>query len=164
MMKLYMLIALCVIVVGLSCKKDLPPEPPRQPSIHLSVEDVSCTEAWLKVTLTGSAEPRTVAIQQDGQRVFTTRMTRTDSLLVVEGLLPRHTYTFLAQRLQQDTTVIDVSARAQTTTMDTTSHAFHFEIDTLGVTASSLSDVAIINDTLAYAVGEMLSERFDRTT
>jgi hypothetical protein len=39
--------------------------------------------------------------------------------------------------------------------MDTTSHNFTWQMDTLGVTASSLSDVAIINDTLAFAVGEM---------
>jgi hypothetical protein len=39
--------------------------------------------------------------------------------------------------------------------MDTTSHNFTWQIDTLGVTSSVLYDVAIINDTLAYAVGEM---------
>jgi hypothetical protein len=39
--------------------------------------------------------------------------------------------------------------------MDTTSHSFQFSIDTLGVTSSVLYDVAIINDTLAYAVGEI---------
>jgi hypothetical protein len=39
--------------------------------------------------------------------------------------------------------------------MDTTSHNFTWQIDTLGVTSSVLYDVAIINDTLAYAVGEI---------
>jgi hypothetical protein len=43
----------------------------------------------------------------------------------------------------------------QATTLDTTSHSFQFSIDTLGVTSSRLFDVAVINDTLAYAVGEI---------
>jgi hypothetical protein len=39
---------------------------------------------------------------------------------------------------------------------DTTSHSFTWELDTLGDgDASYLSDVVIINDTLAYAVGDM---------
>ncbi len=44
---------------------------------------------------------------------------------------------------------------ANATTMDTTSHNFTWHMDTLGATSSVLSDVAIINDTLAYVVGEM---------
>jgi hypothetical protein len=39
---------------------------------------------------------------------------------------------------------------------DTTSHNFFWRLDTLGVgSANSLRDVAVINDTLAYAVGEV---------
>jgi hypothetical protein len=41
------------------------------------------------------------------------------------------------------------------TKTDTTSHNWSFSFDTLGATASVLSDVAIVNDSLAYAVGEM---------
>ncbi len=43
---------------------------------------------------------------------------------------------------------------------DTTSHAFTWEVTTLGGTggSSALYDVAIINDTLAYAVGEIYVE------
>jgi hypothetical protein len=135
-----------------ACTDEGTQPPASVPTVKLSVEDVSCTEAWLKVSLTDASEPRTVAIQQDGQRVLTTRISGSDSLLVVEGLLPRRTYTFVAQRLR-DSTVIDASPPAPATTVDTTSHNFTWQIDTLGVTASALSDVAIINDTLAYAVG-----------
>jgi hypothetical protein len=59
------------------------------------------------------------------------------------------------QKLNADSSVVETSASVQVTTMDTTSHSFQFSIDTLGVTSSVLYDVAIINDTLAYAVGEM---------
>jgi len=52
--------------------------------------------------------------------------------------------------------VVDSSTQATVTTMDTTSHNFTWQIDTLGDGGGSvLYDVAIINDTLAYAVGEI---------
>ena len=142
-------------IVQLSCKEAPPEPPPHQVSIQLSVEDASCTEAWLKVSLTDASQPRTVAVQQDGQRVVTAQMTTADSVFVVEGLLPRHTYSYVAQRLR-DTSVIDVSSPVQARTMDTTSHDFSFQVDTLGEGGSStLYDVVIINDTLAYAAGEV---------
>ena len=146
------LLTACSVILGLpSCKKDEPTQP-HVTTIQLSVEDVSCTEAWLKVSLTDVSEPRTIALQQDGRTVLTSRLLGADSLLVVEGLLPHRTYSFAAERLS-DTTAIDASAPVQATTMDTTSHDWVFSLDTLGVTASSLQGVAIVNDTLAYAVG-----------
>ncbi len=137
-----------------ACNTTEPPPPPHQSTISLSVEDASCTEAWLRVSLTDSNEPRTVAIQQDGQRVLTARLPGSDSLLVVEGLLPGRTYSFVALRLR-DSTAIDASSAVQTTTMDTTSHNFAFHVDTLGVTSSVLYDVAIVSDTNIWAVGEL---------
>jgi hypothetical protein len=153
-MRQIQLLPLLLLPTLFSCDTTDPP-PQHEPSIQLSAEDVSCTEAWLKVSLTDVSEPRTVAIQQDGQRVSVSTLLTPDSLIVVEGLLPRRTYTFLAQRLAQDSSVVSASLPAQATTMDTTSHNFAWQIDTLGVTSSSLNDVAIINDTLAYAAGEM---------
>ena len=137
----------------LSCKKDEPIEP-HITGIALSVEDASCTEAWIKVSLLDASQPRTVGVQQDGQRVLTAQMTTTDSVFVVEGLLPRRTYSYVAQRLR-DTSVIDVSSPVQATTMDTTSHEFSFSFDTLGVTSSALTGVVILSDTLAFATGEV---------
>ncbi len=136
-----------------SCKDDEPIQP-HISTIQLTVEDASCTEAWLKVSLTDSNEPRTVAILQDGQRVTVSRLPSPDSVFVIEGLLPRHTYSFVAQRLR-DPIAIEASSTVQLTTMDTTRHNFMWQMDTLGVTSSTVNDIAIINDTLAYAVGEL---------
>lgn len=99
--------------------------------------------------------PATVRLLRDGQRTSDFRLLTTDSLLLNEGLLPRRTYTYQLQKLNADSSVLETSASVQVTTIDTTSHSFQFSIDTLGVTSSLLYDVAIINDTLAYAVGEM---------
>jgi len=81
-------------------------------------------------------------------------MTTNDSVFIDENLLPRRTYKYRAFRLN-GTAPTDSSTPVQVTTMDTTSHNFTWQIDTLGATASTLYDVVIINDTLAYAVGEM---------
>lgn len=50
----------------------------------------------------------------------------------------------------------DSSKSVTISTLDTTSHNYIFSFDTLGDGASSiLNDVAIINDTLAFAIGEI---------
>ena len=141
-------------ILGLvSCKKDEPIQP-HVSTIQLTVEDVSCTEAWLKVSLTDAGEPRTVAIQQDGHRISVAELIALDSILVVEGLQPQHTYSFVALRLR-DSTLIDESAIVQMKTMDTTSHDFTWEIDTLGVASSTLYGVSIVSNNSAWVVGEM---------
>ena len=73
--------------------------------------------------------------------------------MVNDGLLPKRTYTYQLQRLNADSTAIETSASVQFTTMDTTTHNFTWRMDTLGITSSVLYDVAIVNDTLAYAAG-----------
>ena len=160
-------LAMAFACVEWSCT-EAPPEvsPPHQVSIQLSVEDASCTDLSLKVSLADAGEPRRVVLRQDGQQVLTAQMTTNDSVFVVEGLLPHHTYTFRGERLC-DTTVVDSTSPVQATTMDTTTHDFVFQQDTLGIADSRLDDVAIVNGTLAYAVGEMYlrdsSGQFDQT-
>ena len=138
-----------------SCKQ-APPEPSKPPTLSLKAEDASCTEAWLKVSCTEL--PATIRLQiltPTTQTKQTIRLTTTDTLLIDEGLLPNRTYTYQLQKLASDSSVIETSASVQLTTMDTTSHNWHFEIDTLGVTASTLYDVAIISDSNVWAVGEL---------
>jgi hypothetical protein len=140
-----------------SCRKDAPPQPYVH-TIELEALDVSCTEAWLKITLTDFNEPRTVKLTRDDSvTVFSSITLRTsDTLVVDEGLLPNRTYTYRAYRLA-DSRLIDSTTQATLTTMDTTSHNWVFDQPVLLGDGSSsvLLDVAIINDTLAYAVGEI---------
>ena len=150
MKKTTMLLVCAALVV--SCK-ETPPEPPKPPTLSLKVEDASCTEAWLKFSTTET--PATVRLLRDDQRISDLRLLTSDSLVVTEGLLPKHTYAFQLQKLAADSNVIETSTRVQLTTMDTSSHDWHFDIDTLGVTSSVLYDVAIISDTNMWAVGEI---------
>lgn len=149
-MKHFVLIGLCLVLIS-SCKKDPPLVP--EPTLSLAAVDASCIEAWLRVTTADI--PATVRLLRDGQPVSVLGLRSPDSLLIDEGLLPNHTYTYQLHKLAGDSTVIETSASVQVTTMDTTSSNWSFAIDTLGVTASVLYDVAIISDTNIWAVGEL---------
>ncbi|MBI5474091.1 MAG: hypothetical protein HY961_17285 [Ignavibacteriae bacterium] len=147
----FSIIAFTTFLAG-SCK-ETPPEPPSSATLALTAEDASCTEAWLKVTST--EVPATVRLLRDGQRTSDFRLQTSDSLVVNDGLLPKRTYAYQLQKLSSDSTVIETSASVQVTTMDTTSHDFAWQIDTLGVTSSVLRDVAIISENDIWAVGEL---------
>jgi hypothetical protein len=149
--RVMMISVLCTL--ALTCKKE-PPPAVYIPTLTLTAVDASCTEAWLKLTTTQL--PATVRLMRDGQPVSDLRLLTPDTLVVDEGLLPRRTYTYKAYRLEVRGSVVDSSTQATVSTMDTTSHNFTWQIDTLGDGGGSvLYDVAIINDTLAYAVGEI---------
>jgi hypothetical protein len=134
--------------------KDSPHAPPVSPTISIAEVDATCTEVWLKVLLKNVSETRWIAIKRDGKRILTTQLVNADSTIIIDSLLPRRRYDFSAELLLNSTLEAE-SPPIQVATMDTTSHDFVWEIDTLGATASVLYDVAIISDTLAYAVGEL---------
>jgi hypothetical protein len=137
----------------ISCKETPPQPPPPTLTLTIAAEDASCTEAWLKVS--SPMVPATLALTRDGHRVLNFQLATRDSQLIDEGLIPKRSYTYQLQKLNTDSTVIETSASVQMTTMDTTSHNFTWQIDTLGVTSSVLHDVAIISENDIWAVGEL---------
>jgi len=145
------------LFLGVNCKDDPPVKPPiiPPPTVELAVADTGVTEVWLTLKFTDTNLPRNFIVQRNGATVLSGYLTTHDTMLVDTTAQPKQTYTYKAIRLE-GTTPKDSSTPVQVTTLDTTSHNFTFEIDTLGDGASSiLYDVAIINDTLAYAVGEI---------
>jgi len=159
-MKSVALCAIALLLLSFSCNTTDPPPPPPQyvRTIELSAEDASCTETWLRVKITdGSQPPFDVRLTRDDQALQTYRLSTPDSLLIDEGLLPNQQYTYKAYRLSAGAGLTDSSTQVSITTMDTTSHNWVFDPPVLLGDGSSsvLYDVAIINDTLAYAVGEI---------
>ncbi len=149
----YSLIAI-LATLSFACKDEGTPPPLYAPSIVLEAVDASCTEAWLKASTT--ATPVIVRLLRDNQHVSELRLLTADSLIVDDGLLPNHQYSYQLQKLGNDSNVVETTTSVQVQTMDTTSHEFTWHMDTLGVGFSNtLWDAAIINDTLAYAVGEL---------
>jgi len=122
--------------------------------LSLTVEDVSCTEVWLQISTRNSIHSR-IVLTRDTVTLDTLTLTTNEMTLVDDSLLPSHRYVYTALLLEGGK-----SAQTIAETMDTTSHDFSWQIYTLGdgTGSSYLYDVAIINDTLAYAVGEIYQD------
>ena len=137
------------------CKDPPPaPPPPYASSVQLTLDDTGVTEAWLRLKFTDASLPRTFSLERAGHTTLSGTLVGQDTLLVDTGMAPGASYTYKALRLI-GTARTDSSTPLQITTMDTPSHAISWELDTLGDAYSGLNDIAIVNDTLAYAVGEM---------
>jgi len=122
-------------------------------SIWLSAEDIGVTDAFIHVILSNDNKSSSFLLKLNGKTILSANAR--DTLIFSDSLLPKHTYTYRAYRLN-GAIIFDSSDALKITTMDTTSHNFTWLIDTLGDGSSSvLYDVAIINDTLVYAVGEI---------
>jgi len=147
---LLLLIAL-ITALNFSCKKS-PTEPTG--NLSLTVEDVSCTEAWVKITSSNIQNTSALSLFVNDKLDQSIILVSVDTLLYIDSLLPNHSYKLKASvttNNQQLTT-----NELVTTTMDTTSQNFTWQTFTFGQHSSSaLYDVAIINENDIWAVGEI---------
>ncbi|MFN0157031.1 MAG: hypothetical protein ACKVRP_03040 [Bacteroidota bacterium] len=145
---------LLVLLLGaFSCETTGPP-PPANPQIQLLAIDASCTEAWLEIRLPLGIQPRSISLHRDTHLVLSTTLVATETTIVDEGLFPNRSYIYTTTR---PTVSQSEQATVGVTTLDTTIHGgYTWSVDTLGDGNSSvLHDVAIVNDTLAIAVGRL---------
>jgi hypothetical protein len=144
-----------IIVLLLAGCKDRgvePPPPPPKPIVTLTVNDVQVTDVFFTLKTQNVTLPDTVIIKRNSTTIATLRLTTNDTLLVDTTALPAQTYTYKA--IVQGNS----SSPLQVTMMDTTSHNFTWQTFTIGGQGgtgnSVVYDVAIVNDTLVYAVGD----------
>ncbi len=121
---------------------------PNENPLTLSIESELSTEVFMKVSLSSAEQERTVLLKRNDSTIATILMQGVDSIIIDEHLLPAKNFSYTIQLRNWSTTV-------QATTMDTTSHQWTWTVNQFGISQSQLNDVAIINDTLAYAVGEI---------
>ena len=147
---LFSLILLCI---G-SCNTVDPP--PEKTVLNLTLEDVSCTEAWITLIANNLQLPATINLLKDNNITKTINLQTADTLLYIDSLLPNQTYNFKLSGIGNPTSGIN-SNELGVTTMDTTSHDFTWETFTFGGTAGSsvLYDVAIVNENCIWVVGEI---------
>ncbi len=128
-------------------------------SLTLTVEDVSCTEAWIKLSASGTELPASVKLYANDTLKQTLELTTADTLIYDEGLLPNRTYAYRAELIKPQKPTVK-SQTVTATTLDTTSHDFTWETFTFGGAngSSYLRDVAIINENDIWAVGEIHTE------
>jgi hypothetical protein len=140
-----------LILFNLGCKKS-PTEP--NTTATLNVEDVSCTEAWVKIATTNYQITNTLTLFVNDKADQNITLVSSDTLLYIDSLLPNESYkikaAFATNNRQQTTN--EVIAK----TMDTSSHNFTWQTFTFGEHSSSvLYDVAIISENNIWAVGEI---------
>ena len=141
-------LSLCVLFLNLNCKKDNPIAPPNN-TFSLTAADANCTEVYLQLTVGAALGSRTLTLMRDTIQVLTMSVASGQTTLTDTNLLPGHTYNYIASLSGS------LTAHTSAKTMDTSSHSWSFTTTLLGdgSGSSTLFDVAIINDTLAYAVG-----------
>ena len=148
-----LLFSVLIVTLGLLLKAcnttDPPPPPPdgEKPTLELKLEDVSCTEAWIKLTTTNLQLPAAITLKQHNPNNDSLSqdfiLNTQDSLLYIDSLLPNQNYKFIVTMQHSSNS----SNETIVTTMDTTSHNFTFASWTFGTIGSStLYDVAIINE------------------
>lgn len=144
-------VVISFVLLNLSCKKS-PTEP--NATATITVEDVSCTEAWVKIASANIQIPNTLTLFVNEKVDQNITLVSSDTVLYVDSLLPNQSYKIKA--------TLTTNNRQQTTnevianTMDTTSHNFTWQTYTFGeVGSSTLYDVAIIDGNNIWAVGEI---------
>jgi len=142
-----------------SCEKNTTPLLSRQPQVSLTVEEVTCTEAWLRLTVTEKPEGANFQLLRGDSVVQQGELLAADTLLYDDGLLPNRTYAYKALLLK-DKKQIATSDERTVTTMDTTSHNFQWQTFEFPSPygSASLYDVAIINENDIWAVGEIYAD------
>ena len=147
-----------------SCRKST--EPLYNPqTLQLTVADVSCTEAWLKlkaqIAQKDSSELK-LQLYRNDSLIVNKPLIATDSVLYVDGLQPATTYSFSAKVLKNGK-IQATGNKLPVTTMDTTSHNFTWQTFEFGGQSGSseFNDVAIIDENDIWAVGEIHTKDTD---
>ncbi len=145
------------IVLGLlaaeGCKKEPPVKPEISERVKLTLIDVAVKEAYLHITVSSPAANETLSLQRNGTTVMTFAAVA-DTSIADTALAQTTTYVYTAT--VQTNTLTGKSNTITAQTLAPTSHGFTWETVLLGDgNGSALYDVALINDTLAYAVGEI---------
>jgi len=136
-----------LIILIPSCNTTEPPPPEPEKKLTLSVEDISTSKAWLKLSTENITIPVTISLNQNEQLRETIDLNNTDTLIYIDALQLNTTYIFeaISENIK--------SNKLSVTTFDTTSHNYNWEITTIGEFQSVLRDVWGTDENNVYAVG-----------
>jgi len=133
-----------------------PTNPDLLPSLTITVDGVTSTEAFIKLSTNNVSLPASVVLSRNNKQINNFTLITADTTIVDNNLNPNQSYTYSAE-LTGANNQKAVSGSVQIQTMDTTSHNFTWQTFTFGGQggSSTLYDVAIINENDIWAVGEM---------
>jgi hypothetical protein len=147
-------LTLLFLFVNSSCKDDgtMPPSPIPE-RVRLTLVDVAVKEVYLHISVINPAGNETLSLKRNGAVVLA--FAAVSDTTIADTTLTQSTayqYTATVQTNMPTGTSNIISAQ----TLAPTSHSFSWETILLGDgNGSALYDVALFNDTLAYAVGEI---------
>ena len=123
----------------------------------LSLVDVSCTEAFIKVTAADSVLPLSISLMKDDNSIANFTLTKTDTVVIDTTLQPDHIYIYqTTETINGDE---EKSDTLQVKSLEITSNTFIWQKFVIGGGASSiLRDVAIIDENNIWAVGEIYND------
>jgi hypothetical protein len=136
------------------CKDEGTAPPPITERMKLTLIDVAVKEAFVHVAVTNPASNETLSLQRNGTTVMTFTAVA-DTAIADTGLTQTTLYQYSA-RLSANNETTGTSNTITAQTLLPTSHIFTWRTFLLGDgNGSALYDVALMNDTLAYACGEI---------
>jgi len=153
-----------VLVLLLTCQRPSRPPPGPYAGAELRLEQLSviCTEVWLKVSLAGvdSATQGSleVSLIRNDTLIGNFQFLPPDTIIRDYGLQPGRSYRYRVVRTRGNGSP---SPEVMVTTLDTTSHDFVWEIDTLGDYGSYLKDVWIVDEDDIWVVGYLEKTEYD---
>ena len=157
---------LCFLII-VACPKIDPPDDKKeieltQSSLSLSLESQWTTSLKIKATVRDTADTFTFELLRDDSTVgiYTIENTPRDTILTDGPLTPSTEYQYHAFVLDGDIRT-EYSDTLSAMTMDTTSHNFTWEIDTLGGYGSYLNDVWIVNENDIWVVGNIVTDSME---
>ena len=147
---------LFIIYLGLflllSCEKDSAGIVPG--NITLALTDAAVTETWLTLQTTSTVSLQQVVVWRDTTEIYREDPTGSEIALYDSGLQPNQTYTYRAALVEGDRETA-ASNTVSVTTLDTTTHNYTWQIDTVGTYGTILNDVFVIDENDIWAVGEI---------
>jgi hypothetical protein len=143
----YLLLLVLPLIAFLSCNSI----EPISPGLALSVVDVSCTEAWIKIEHNSVSLPMNITILQNDQTIKNIYLTKSDTIIYIDSLQANKNYIFRGYGGNNINT-----GNLSIHTMDSTSHNFScqtWEIgDNLG--GCMMYDAYIFEDNNIWTVGQ----------
>lgn len=148
-------IILILVFLSTSFNCSNPTQPPtNKGTLSLSLEDVSCTEAWVELKANDVSFPAKINLLKDDTVSQAINLNSSDTTIYIGTLEPNRAYRLKAQYTNSDGSADSV--KLNITTLDTTSSNFTWQTLTLGGASSSvLYDVEIINENDIWAVGRI---------
>jgi hypothetical protein len=135
---------------------DQPNGPGKYPFLELTAENVISKEVWLRVRFVNTAGPLDFVLERNGSQIAVGKIQtagKADTLVIDTAVSPGTTYRYKAIQLEGTARTME-SDVVEVTTLDTTSHAVQWQVDTLGVRGEIYDVWAFSRDNI-WAVGEI---------